>query len=102
MKIKKNDLVQIISGKDKGKRGKVLQVFPATSQVLVEGTNLHWRHTKPRKQGEKGQRLQVPGRLPVSKVMAIDPHSNLPSRLGFKKTAAGVKVRIAKKSGEVM
>jgi len=102
MKIKKNDLVQIISGKDKSKRGKVLQTFPQTNQVIVEGINLRWRHVRAKKQGEKGQRIQVPGRLGVSKVMAVDPHSNLPTRLGFKKTVTGEKMRIAKKSGEVM
>lgn len=102
MKIKKNDLVQVMAGKDKGKRGKVLEVWPQTQQVAVEGINLNWRHVRARRQGEKGQRIQVPGRLAVSKVMAVDPHSNLPTRLGFKKTCNGEKVRLAKKSGEVM
>lgn len=102
MKIKKNDLIQVVRGKDKGKRGKVLEVFPKTSEVLAEGLNLYWRHTRPKKQGEKGQRIQVPGRLAVGKVMAVDPHSNLPTRLGFKKSASGEKIRISKKSGEVM
>lgn len=84
MKIKKNDKVQIISGKDKGKQGKVLQVFPREGRVSVEGLNLRIKHMRPRKQGEKGQKIQFPAPLNISNIMFTCPHCNRPTRVGYK------------------
>lgn len=102
MKIKKGDMVKIITGKDKGKTGKITQVFPALAKVVVEGLNIHQRHLRPRKQGEKGQRIEYSAPITISNVMLIDPRSGLSTRVGYKTLESGEKVRIAKKSGEVV
>jgi large subunit ribosomal protein L24 len=96
MKIKKNDQIKIIAGKDKGKTGKVLRVIPSQGKVFVEGLNLVKRHRKPRKEGEKGQRLETPGKLNISNLMLVCPKCGKPTRLGSKKVG-DKKVRICKK-----
>jgi large subunit ribosomal protein L24 len=102
MKIKKNDTVQIIAGKDKGKKGKVTQVFVKESKVVVEGLNIRYKHLRPKKQGEKGQRVEYAAPMDASNVMAVDSKTGRLTRLGYKKLASGEKVRISKKSGEVI
>ena len=102
MKIKKNDTVKIVAGKDKGKTGKVIQIFPNDNKVVVEGLNIHHRHMRPKKQGEKGQRIEYSAPIHVSNVALIDPKSGKSTRVGYKKLDSGEKVRIAKKSGEVV
>ncbi|HLC64442.1 MAG TPA: 50S ribosomal protein L24 [Patescibacteria group bacterium] len=102
MKIKKNDTVQIIAGKDKGKKGKVVQIFAKHNKVVVEGLNLRHKHLRPKKQGEKGQRIEYSAPLDASNVMLIDSKTGKVSRVGFKDLASGEKVRISKKSGEVI
>ena len=94
-KIKKNDQVKIITGKDKGKAGKVLHVFPAEGKILVEGLNLVKKYRRPRKEGEKGQRIEVPGKLNVSNAMLVCPKCGKTARIGFKMTNSG-KVRTCK------
>ena len=69
MKIKKNDTVKIVAGKDKGKTGKIIQVFPKDDKVVIEGLNIHRRHMRPRKQGEKGQRIEYSAPINVSNVI---------------------------------
>ncbi len=83
-KIKKNDQVKIISGKDKGKTGKVLRVFPTEEKILVEGLNLRKKHMKPRKEGEKGQRIEIPGKLNISNIMLVCPKCGKDTRVGYK------------------
>ena len=73
MNIKKNDKVKILAGKDKGKTGKVLQVFPDDNRVSVEGINILIKHLRPRKQGEAGQRVEFPAPLNISNLMLICP-----------------------------
>ena len=102
MKIKKNDAVKIIAGKDKGKRGKVIQIFAKHNKVVVEGLNLRYKHLRPKKQGEKGQRIEYAAPLDASNVMLVDPKTDKVSRVGFKSLESGEKVRISKKSGEVI
>lgn len=102
MKIKKNDTVIVTAGKDKGKSGKVTQVFPIEAKVVVAGVNVRHRHLKPKRQNEKGQRIEYNAPLHVSKIMLVDPKSGLPTRIGYKVLPSGEKVRIAKKSGEVI
>ncbi|HAH03951.1 MAG: 50S ribosomal protein L24 [Parcubacteria group bacterium GW2011_GWA2_43_17] len=102
MKIKKNDNVKIIAGKDKGKTGKVAQVFPQHNKVVVEGLNVRFKHMRPKRQNEKGQRIEYSAPLDASNVMVIDSKTGKPTRIGHKKIASGEKIRISKKSGEAV
>jgi len=96
MKIKKGDQVLITSGKDRGKTGKVLNAFPGESKLLLEGLNLRKKHAKPKKQGEKGQVVEVPAPLSVSNVKLICPKCGKPARIGYK-IIEKKKYRICKK-----
>lgn len=104
MRIKTGDMVKIIAGKDKGKTGKVIQVFPSLNRVVVEGMNTAVKHLKA--QGtQAGQRIEFPAPMHASNVMLIDPKSNKPTRVGYKMlTVEGKKkkARIAKKTGEII
>ncbi len=96
MKIRKNDQVQMLNGKDRGKRGRVLKVDCKSGKVVIEGLNLVKRHKKPRRSGEKGQRVEVPAMISVSKVMLICPVCGKATRVGYKISKDG-KCRICKK-----
>jgi len=96
MKIKKGDTILIISGKDRGRKGKILKAFPREEKILVEGINLKKKHFRPRREGEKGEILQVPAPIPVSNVKLICPKCGKLTRLGFK-IIDGKKYRICKK-----
>lgn len=98
MKIKVNDTVQVLSGKDKGKTGEVLRVLPKDSAVVVKGINLIKRHVKSR-EGIEGGILTLESPLHVSKVALIDPVEKKPTRVGYQINPQGGKVRIARKSG---
>jgi len=107
MKIKKNDSVKVIKGKDKGKKGKVLKVFPKEGKIIVEGINLLVKHVRPKKEREKGQRIQFPAAMDISKVMLVCPRCNKTTRVGYKvvpktETKKRKKVRICKKCKEVV
>ena len=101
MNIKKNDKVVVLSGKDKGKEGKVLTAMPAEKKVVVEGGNVATCHVKPRKQGEEGGivRREIP--MYVSKVMLVCPKCGKPTRVASK-VEDGKKVRVCKKCGATM
>jgi len=73
MKIKKNDIVLVISGKDRGRKGKVIESFPRQGKVVIEGINLRKKHMKPKKSGEKGQIVEMPVPLNASDVKLICP-----------------------------
>jgi large subunit ribosomal protein L24 len=79
-RIKKNDLVQVITGKDKNKQGKVLEVLPRKGKVRVEGVNLVTKHQKARRQGEASAITKIEGLIDISNVMPIDPSSKKPTR----------------------
>ena len=96
MKIKKNDTVLIISGKDKGKQGKVLEAFPGEGRIMVEGINLRKKHQRPKKSGEKGQIVTLPGPVDVSNVKIICPKCKKPARIGYK-VEEKRKTRVCKK-----
>lgn len=98
MKIKKGDNVIVITGKYKGKKGKVLEALPSVERVIVEGINMRKRHVRARKMGTKGQTVSFAAPLHVSNVMIEDPKGGKPSRIG-KKIVGGKYVRIARKSG---
>lgn len=91
-----------MAGKDRGKKGKILQVFLAEKKIVVEGLNLLVKHTRPKKEGEKGQRVQFAAPLPVSNVMLICPKCSKTTRVGAKKEGKGKKVRICSKCHEVI
>ncbi len=99
MKIKKGDQVEVVTGKDRGKRGAVTRVFPALGKVIVEGANIGTRHRKAKTAGEKGERVEMPMPIHVSNVMLIDPETGTPSRVGYR-VSGTEKVRVSKKSGK--
>jgi large subunit ribosomal protein L24 len=101
LRIKKGDNVVVISGRDKGRTGEVLRVFPAESRVLVQGVNVAKRHTRPR-MGEPGGILEKELPLHISNVAHVDPASGKPTRVGYKFLDDGRKVRFARRSGEVI
>ena len=98
MKIKKGDTVVVLSGKDKGKQGKILEVMPKEGKVVVEKINVVSRHTKPRKQGDQGGILKKEAPLCACKVQKVCPKCNKPTRIGHK-VEGGKKVRVCKKCG---
>lgn len=102
MRIKKGDKVKILAGKDKGKTGKILSVFPEREKVSVEGINILIKHLRPRKQGEKGQRIQFPAPMSISNVMLICPKCSKTTRVGYRRLENKKKVRACKKCGEII
>jgi large subunit ribosomal protein L24 len=104
MKVRKDDMVRIISGKDSGKTGRVLRTDPARQRVYVEGMNVQKRHTRPRtlrdtqRAQELGGIIETEGPIHVSNVMLIDPKTGEPTRVTVRREG-GRRVRIAKKSG---
>ncbi len=83
MKVKKGDTIQMLAGKDRGKNGKIIEVQPVTARVVVEGLNLLTKHQKAKKQGEKGQKIQIPRAVTVSNVALVCPKCNKPTRVGY-------------------
>lgn len=99
MKIRKNDIVLVTAGKDKGKQAKVVKTFPKTDRVLVEGVNMYVRHIK--KQGQRsGEKVRKERSLPTANVAIINPATKKADRIGYKVNKAGEKVRIFKKTGK--
>ncbi len=84
LKIKKNDTVRVIAGKDKGKTGKVLRANPQTGTLVIEGVNLVTKHVRARSKGEKGQKTYFPKALTISKVMLVCDKCSKPTRVGIK------------------
>ncbi|MEH6937650.1 50S ribosomal protein L24 [Bacillus sp. EAC] len=101
MHVKKGDKVQVISGKDKGKQGVILASFPKNNRVLVEGVNIIKKHSKPTQANPQGGIIEKEAPIHVSNVMALDPKTGVPTRVGYQ-LVDGKKVRIAKKSGELL
>lgn len=102
MKIKKNDTVIVISGKDKGKKGKVITAMPKEHKVIVSGVNLVKRHKKADAMGNKAGVFTKNLPIDVSNVAILDPKTEKPTRIGFKIVEDGKKIRFSKKSGEVL
>ena len=99
-RIRKDDTVVVIAGKDKGKSGKVLRVLPEAERVVVEGVNIVVKNTKPRRQHETGSRVRVEAPIHLSNVQMADPKDGAPTRVGVKTLENGNRVRFAIKSGE--
>jgi large subunit ribosomal protein L24 len=99
LKIRRGDMVTVISGKEKGKRGEVQKVIPKDNRVVVRGVNLRTRHARPTQQNQEGlYTFEAP--LHVSNVMLVDPDSGEPTRVGSRFTDSGEKIRVSKKSGK--
>lgn len=102
LKIKKGDTVKVLSGKDKGKTGKILSVDAKTGKVVVENVNVHTHFEKSRKAGQPGTRVAAPAPLPAGKVQLIDPASGNPTRVGYTILENGTRQRIARKTGKAV
>ena len=100
--VKKDDTVIVITGKDKGKKGRVIAAYPRENRVLVEGVNTVKKHTRPSQANPQGGIIEQEAPIHVSNVMNIDPKSGKVTRIGYKVLDNGKKVRIAKRSGEVI
>ena len=98
--IKKGDMVVVIAGDDRGRTGEVLQLFPRTGKVLVQGVNRVYRHLRPSRMNPQGGRIQKEMPLAISNVQPVDPQTGQPTRVGFRTAADGSKERYAKKSGQ--
>lgn len=101
MRIKQGDNIIVISGKDKGKKAKVLQVLRARNLLVVEGVNMKKRHQKPRRSGQKGQIVSLPAPVHISNVQLVDPKTGTGTRIKIE-IQKGKKVRVSKKSGAVI
>ncbi len=105
-RVRKDDMVKVISGKDKGKTGRVLRVEPKRNRVFVEGLNIQKRHQKPRtvrdvqRGGEVGGVIEKEGPIHASNVMPLDPKTGDPTRVGAERDDSGRKVRVGRRSGE--
>ncbi len=102
MHVKKGDTVQVIAGKDKAKVGEVLQVLPKTSQVVVQGVNVKTKHVKPQQEGESGQITTQEFPIHSSNVMVYSTKQNVASRICYSFNDKGKKVRMLKKTGEIL
>jgi large subunit ribosomal protein L24 len=98
--ITKGDQVVVISGEEKGKRGKVLRTQPAKGRVVVEGVNVVKRHRRARQQGEESQIVEFPAPIAASKVMLLDPKDDRPTRVRRRVDQDGTVERVAVRSGE--
>ncbi len=99
-RVKKDDQVMVIAGRDRGKKGKVRQLFPADSKVVVEGLNLVKKSVRRSEANPQGAILSKESRLPLDRVMPVCPRCNRGVRVGFKVAADGSKNRICRKCGE--
>ena len=99
LKLKRGDTVVVISGKEKGKRGEVEHVLPKGNRVVVGGVNVRTRHARPSQQNQQGlYHFEAP--IDASNVMLIDPTSGEPTKVGYRLTESGEKIRVGKKSGK--
>ena len=98
MKLKVKDEVQIIAGKDAGKRGVIIKALPKENKVVIEGANIAKRHRKATQQNQKAEIVEIPMPIDASNVMLVV--DGKPTRIGYKVNADGTKVRVAKKTGK--
>ena len=102
MNIRRDDTVLVISGNDKGKRGRVLRVIPEQDRLIVEGIRMMKKHTKPTQRDPQGGIVEREAPIHASNVMGIDPHNDEPTRIGKKRLDDGRNVRVAARSGEMI
>ena len=99
-KVKKNDTVVILSGRDKGKQGKVTQLFPREHLVVVEGLNLRVKHLRTKQRGRTGSRVQFAAPLPIAKVSLICPHCGKPTRVRVQVGPQGDRARVCRRCSQ--
>jgi large subunit ribosomal protein L24 len=99
LKIKRGDTVVVISGKEKGKRGEVERVLPSEDRVVVGGVNVRTRHARPTQNNQQGL-YTFAAPIHISNVMLVDPDSGEPTKVGYRFTDSGEKIRVAKKTGK--
>ena len=102
MNVKKGDTIVVLSGKDKGKQGKVLKSDPKGGKVVVEGVNVAMKHRKPRKQNEEGGIVKMETPIYACKVMLVCPKCGKPTRPAFRILDDGSKSRVCRKCGEII
>ncbi len=100
--VRKGDLVEVITGRERGKRGRVLRVLPDKARVIVERVNMVKKHQRPTQKLRQGGIIEREGSLHLSNVMLVDPQTDRPTRVGVKALAEGKKVRVARASGEII
>jgi large subunit ribosomal protein L24 len=100
--VRKGDTVVVIAGKERGKRGKVLRVIPEKGRVVVERINMIKKHQRPTQKLRQGGIIEREGSLHISNVMLLDPRTDKPTRVGVRALSDGKKVRLARKSGEMI
>jgi len=100
--VKKGDTVQVIAGSDRGKVGEVLQTIPKTGKVIVKGVNIRTKHVKPKQEGESGQIVSNEAPIHSSNVMLYSEKQKVASRVCYTFNADGRKVRMLKKTGEIL
>ena len=102
MKLRKGDIIKIISGNDKGKQGKILAVFPRMGKLVVEGINIKKKHMRPRTQGKKGELVRIPAPFQASRAMLLCPKCGKAARILYRRSDSGSKSRICKKCGGII
>jgi large subunit ribosomal protein L24 len=100
--VRKGDTVIVVAGKERGKRGRVLRVIPEKSRVIVERINMIKKHQRPTQKLRQGGIIEREGPIHLSNVMLVDPTSDKPTRIGMRALTDGKKVRVARKSGEII
>ena len=102
LKIKKNDIVKVMTGKEKGKKGKILMVFPMEKKVIVERLNIVKRHTRPSQKMSQGGIIEKEGKIHISNVMIVCNKCDKPTRVSMKILENGKKIRTCKHCGEML
>ncbi len=100
--VRKGDTVIVVSGKERGKRGRVLRVIPEKGRVVVERINMIKKHQRPTQKIRQGGIIDREGSIHISNVMVVDPTSSKPTRVGSRALGDGKKVRVARRSGEIL
>ena len=100
--VRRGDLVGVIAGRERGKRGKVLRVLTDKNRVVVEHVNMVKKHQRPTQKIRQGGIIEREGAIHLSNVMLVDPSSDKPTRVGMKALSDGKKVRVARRSGEML
>jgi large subunit ribosomal protein L24 len=100
--VRKGDTVIVVAGKERGKKGKVLRVIPEKGRVVVERINMIKKHQRPTQKIRQGGIIEREGAIHLSNVMLVDPSSDKPTRVGMKALSDGKKVRVARRSGEML
>ena len=100
--VRKGDTVIVVAGKERGKKGKVLRVIPEKGRVVVERINMIKKHQKPTQKLRQGGIIEREGAIHLSNVMLVDPGSDRPTRVGMRALSDGKKVRVARRSGEML